>query len=149
MDHHCPWVGKCIGLLNHKQFILFLAYTIAALQMGHLNLKADIIVHRYENLDDLYFDMLVAMALSFIAFCMLLFHLCIVLMNFSTIELNTLWKNNIFRDQTLMHKWCLVFGDNPKFWLLPLCCETTDPVNGLDFKANIPVSGAEPLLNDS
>ena len=38
-----------------------------------------------------------------------------------------------------MHKWCLVFGDNPRFWMLPLSCETTDPVNGLDYKANIPV----------
>ena len=32
-DHHCPWVGNCVGALNHKYFMAYL-YLLTVI-LGH------------------------------------------------------------------------------------------------------------------
>jgi hypothetical protein len=29
MDHHCPWIGNCVGISNQKAFLLYLIYVLS------------------------------------------------------------------------------------------------------------------------
>ena len=36
MDHHCIWIDNCVGVKNHKLFIVFLLYGVTFIMVTML-----------------------------------------------------------------------------------------------------------------
>jgi len=120
MDHHCPWVGNCVGFHNYKFFCLFIFYADIGCIVFIVGIWRSLRTI-FSTGHGLEASTLFAGILSAVfAFTLLFFagfHLTLVLKNMTTLEEGG--KDN-YSAGSMYKNWIAVFGPQPLLWFLPV-----------------------------
>lgn len=120
MDHHCPWVGNCVGLNTHKYFWNFLFYAfIGTLQAAIFMITARGLNGMAEDIGYLMAT-IISLAFSLSIGGLLAIHTYMLLNNMTTLEMTGLSKRNPFDLGHWRENWGQTFGKQWKTWFFPI-----------------------------
>ncbi|CAD8068462.1 unnamed protein product [Paramecium sonneborni] len=147
MDHHCPWIGNCVGYQNRKFFILFLLYINLSVLFGiaitslrvypiimdliYINWK--LLIENYLVIPTLLLEIII-ITFGGVISNFFVFHLDLVSTNKTTIDTLEVRRNgnptqtplNVY-DIGIKENWLQVMGNNPWLWIFPMFGESGRP----------------------
>ncbi|KAM6151222.1 palmitoyltransferase ZDHHC15 isoform 1-T1 [Rhynchocyon petersi] len=154
MDHHCPWVNNCIGFSNYKFFLQFLAYSVLYCLYIATTVFSYFIKYWRGELPSVrskfHVLFLLFVACMFLVSLVILFgyHCWLVSRNKTTLEafctpvFTTGPQKNGF-NLGFIRNIQQVFGNNKKFWLIPI---GSSPGDGHSFPMRSMNESQNPLL---
>eukprot|EP00477_Mikrocytos_mackini_P002383 GAHX01002643.1.p1 GENE.GAHX01002643.1~~GAHX01002643.1.p1 ORF type:complete len:282 (+),score=35.23 GAHX01002643.1:82-927(+) len=140
MDHHCPWMGTCIGLFNKKAFILFSLYSFLLSFMNVIICSNTLVGFKHFTneinvtplTESRIFVSLVLLCLTSVATmltagCFFCFNFFLGVMNSTLIERKIDFRQKILNQKEdevpFMENIFEVFGKRKLYWLIPKLTE--------------------------
>ncbi|KAL7720132.1 Palmitoyltransferase [Entamoeba marina] len=148
-DHHCPWIGQCVGYFNHKYFIQFLFYATISLFVGviwHAFGLGFSLLYGEEKPTDAFriFGFIIDISLGFAVGLLLMTHvhsICINTTGQESIELSHLRKKGVTKlrhsnyHMGVFHNLQSVLGERLIDWIYP----TPVKGDGVNFRKRLEV----------